>query len=175
MSEVLVLGSSFSGKSTLVLQIKELAAQDRKKTQHGPARFQLPDTQPTIGVDIEHVVLKKGATVALREVGGSFLMLWHTYLSSAKGIIFVVDSANPSDFSVACVEFRDLIAKTECKIPVCVFISKWESPVAASHDVVVYDVLNVDSLAFPNNNSWKQNIDIALNPQDVIHWIHTIV
>ncbi|KAH3731317.1 hypothetical protein Pelo_17850 [Pelomyxa schiedti] len=82
-------------------------------------------TVPTNGV--EHTVLTK--KIALREIGGSYIQLWPSYLPSATGIIFVVDGVNNAQLSGSLMLLMTLLTNPELeKKRKAVILNKCDTP-----------------------------------------------
>lgn len=151
----------------LIIWILEPASSMSSSLLHQERHF-----LPTIGVDIETFDLTKRRQICLREVGGSFLLLWHTYLVSAHGVMFCVDSTNHSDFSLVQSEFHRLAKYLKGRIPLCVVVTKWESSHAAAPEVLMHDVLCLDWVSGVDVH-WTNYVTIAWNLEEVLAWIRT--
>ncbi|XP_076441003.1 ADP-ribosylation factor-like protein 4C [Babylonia areolata] len=98
--QLVLVGLENTGKTTLLYRLKF---------------GQYMHTQPTVGFNCEkvegHSGQAKGVTFSIWDVGGKDNMrpLWKSYLRSAQGIVYVVDSADREKLDEARVELLRLV------------------------------------------------------------------
>jgi hypothetical protein len=126
------------------------------------------EAQPTVGVDLEQVQFRK-LSITFREVGGSFILLWHTYLASAKCVLFVIDTSDACSFATATVELHELVKKTAGKVAIMLYFNRIDSPAAVPMHVMLSDVLVVSAL--PCDAPWQSFVSTGMSAEDVLAWI----
>jgi len=136
---ILMLGLDNAGKTTIVYKLKlnENIA-----------------TIPTIGFNVETVTPCKGVTFTIWDVGGqeAIRRLWRHYYSTCKGLVFVVDSNDPSRFVEAADELRGIIESPEMPkgVPILILANKQDLP-QASRPSAIADKLQLHSY---RSNKW---------------------
>ena len=92
---VLLLGLDNSGKTSILLQLKE-------------NQF-LPEIVPTIGLNIEKVRYGKSKyNLTFWDVGGQVTKLWKHYFDSVDGLVFVIDATDRERIARAKIELSGL-------------------------------------------------------------------
>ncbi|CAK8694858.1 ADP-ribosylation factor 1-like [Clavelina lepadiformis] len=137
---ILMLGLDAAGKTTILYKLKL----DR-----------LVKTIPTIGFNVETVSVGKGLTFTVWDVGGQTKLrrLWRHYYQDAAGLIFVVDSADPSRFNEAKEELLGVIADDQMsQIPVMILANK-QDIVCAQPINEVSTQLSLDEI--PPSQKWE--------------------
>ncbi|CAG5121609.1 unnamed protein product [Candidula unifasciata] len=126
--QIVIVGLEGTGKTTLMYRLKF---------------GQYTNSIPTVGFNREKVELtegrNKGVTFTMWDLGGKDNMrpLWKSYLRSAAGIIFVVDSNNRDDMEEARMELLKLVKmQNPNNIPTLVMANKQDLPNAMSPDEV---------------------------------------
>lgn len=126
--QVVMVGLESTGKTTLLYRLKF---------------GQYTNTIPTIGFNCEKVSVTegkaKGITFTIWDIGGKDNMrpLWKSYLRSADGILFVVDSSDIEGMEEARIELIRLIkSHNPSGLPVLVIANKQDLPSALTPDHV---------------------------------------
>lgn len=126
--QIVIVGLEGTGKTTLLYRLKF---------------GQYTNSIPTVGFNCEKVELtggrNKGVTFTMWDIGGKDNMrpLWKSYLRSAGGIIFVVDSSNREDLEEARMELVKLVkTQNPHNIPTLVMANKQDLPNAMTPDEV---------------------------------------
>ncbi len=86
---ILMLGLDNAGKTSMLLQLKENSF--------------MPQSVPTIGLNIEQVEFRD-YNLTFWDVGGQATKLWKHYFDSVDGMVFVIDSSDPSRLAKAKAE-----------------------------------------------------------------------
>lgn len=96
----LMLGLDGAGKTTLLRKLKLLE----------------PPSQPTVGFNLESLQYRQH-TLVIWDVGGQekIRALWHHYFIQSQGLIFVLDSSDPSRIPEARKELQKLLHEPELK------------------------------------------------------------
>jgi small GTP-binding protein len=89
---VLILGLDNAGKSCLCYQIKEQ---------------QFKETSPTIGLNVESVIISK-YNINFWDVGGQATMLWSHYYEDTNAILFAIDLSDEARMEQVHTEFKKL-------------------------------------------------------------------
>ncbi|CAI9111267.1 OLC1v1011446C1 [Oldenlandia corymbosa var. corymbosa] len=92
------------------------------------------DMIPTVGFNMRKVT-KGNVTIKLWDLGGQprFRSMWERYCRSVSAIVYVVDAADPENFSVSKSELHDLLSKPSLSgIPLLVLGNKIDKPEALS-------------------------------------------
>lgn len=120
--QVLMVGLDTSGKTTILYRLKF---------------GQYMNAIPTVGFNCEKVEGKcgkvKGVTFTIWDVGGKDNMrpLWKSYLRSADGIIFVVDSSDKERMEEARIELMKFVKSQNTHgLPCLVIANKQDLPEA---------------------------------------------
>ncbi len=128
---VAIVGLDGAGKTTIINRLLR-------------SEFNL--TRPTFGINIEiykyrsleFVVYDLGGQMPLRET------LWEKFVSSADGLVFVLDSADKKRFNIAAEEFNNALSYNQ-EAPVLFLSNKIDLEDAASSDDVL-DVIDFGEL-----------------------------
>jgi small GTP-binding protein len=124
---IVMLGLDSAGKTTLLYRLK------LGEVQH---------TVPTIGFNVESVEYRN-ISFLVWDVGGQekLRMLWRHYYESAKGLIFVVDSADVDRIAIARKELSKLAAAEELKgATILIFANKQDLPGAMNAQEVAKEL-----------------------------------
>ena len=112
-TDVLLLGTAASGKSTLLHYLHVVA---RGKTSNKFGRMKNSQkmsifTQSTIGVEVEYLATGKirRQPLRLREVGSPMIPMWNRYYSETNSIIYVTDISNKGLLAEATLEFWKML------------------------------------------------------------------
>lgn len=126
--QIVMVGLEGTGKTTLLYRLKF---------------GQYTNSIPTIGFNCEKVHIRegesKGVTFTIWDIGGKDNMrpLWKSYLRSADGILFVVDSSGREDMEEARIELMKLVkTQNPQNIPTLVVANKQDLPEAMSPEEV---------------------------------------
>jgi GTP-binding protein SAR1 len=124
---ILFLGLDNAGKTTLL-----------GKLTTGQVIVHRPTNQP---YSVNNISIADNITVSLTDMGGhaDSRVLWRDYfVADLKGIVFVVDAANPSRFNEAKIELDKLLA--ECdeieKMPIAILGNKIDMPNAVDDETL---------------------------------------
>jgi GTPase SAR1 family protein len=125
--EVVVLGPSASGKSTL-LRALEQPTRNNLTQAHPPHHDELYDApyHPTVGVEMVRLKPKRSkdpqrrkqqqqqqqqlTALTLREVGGAMMSAWDAWYENAAALIFVADTSSLAALAAAAAEFYAAIS-----------------------------------------------------------------
>jgi small GTP-binding protein len=133
-----MLGLDSAGKTTLLYRLK---------------LGEVQNTVPTIGFNVESVEYRN-ISFLVWDVGGQekLRMLWRHYYESAKGLIFVVDSADVDRIDMARKELSKLVAAEELQdATILIFANKQDLPGAMSAQELAKG-LNLSELL--KNHQW---------------------
>ncbi|XP_005094721.1 ADP-ribosylation factor-like protein 4C [Aplysia californica] len=126
--QIVMVGLEGTGKTTLLYRLKF---------------GQYTSTIPTIGFNCEKVEVEegkaKGVTFTIWDIGGKDNMrpLWKSYLRSANGILFVVDSSDHEGAEEARMELSKLVkTQNPTNIPTLVVANKQDLPDSMSPEEV---------------------------------------
>ncbi|KAK0058962.1 ADP-ribosylation factor-like protein 4C [Biomphalaria pfeifferi] len=126
--QIVMVGLEGTGKTTLLYRLKFK---------------QYTGTIPTIGFNCEKVEVQegkaRGVTFTIWDIGGKDNMrpLWKSYLRSANGILFVVDSSSAESSEEARMELMKLVkTQNPQNIPTLVVANKQDLPSAMSPEEV---------------------------------------
>uniref|UniRef100_H2Z8I2 ADP-ribosylation factor-like protein 14 n=1 Tax=Ciona savignyi TaxID=51511 RepID=H2Z8I2_CIOSA len=137
---ILMLGLDAAGKTTILYRLK----------LHNVVK-----TIPTIGFNVETVSPCKGLTLTVWDVGGQTKLrrLWRHYYQDSGGLIFVVDSADPTRFSEAKDELFNVLKEPEMsRIPILILANKQDISLAQP----IEDLIEHLSLAdIPTWQKWN--------------------
>eukprot|EP00397_Hematodinium_sp_SG-2012_P062709 GEMP01085179.1.p1 GENE.GEMP01085179.1~~GEMP01085179.1.p1 ORF type:complete len:199 (+),score=41.76 GEMP01085179.1:84-680(+) len=116
--KLIILGVDNAGKSTILEQYKSI---------FGAKAMDLSKIPPTIGLNIARVQV--GNIIAIIwDVGGGASMrsIWRNYFPDIEGVLFVVDSADPSRFQESMSVLEQVLAAPELRpdVPVLIFANK---------------------------------------------------
>ncbi|CAL1526313.1 unnamed protein product [Lymnaea stagnalis] len=136
--QIVMVGLEGTGKTTLLYRLKF---------------GQYTSSIPTIGFNCEKVEVQEGkaggVTFTIWDIGGKDNMrpLWKSYLRSANGILFVVDSSDREGLEEARMELVKLVkTQNPQNIPTLVVANKQDLPSVMSLDEVAKGV-GVDELS----------------------------
>lgn len=126
--KVCVLGLDFAGKTSIVEKLKALFSETSTSAT-------AKEPSPTVGLNIATINYDRKYSVILWDLGGqsSLRSIWQQYCYECDGIIFVVDTTDPSRFEEAksCLEsLTDSINRFHNKsgfcVPIAIFLNKCE-------------------------------------------------
>lgn len=155
---IVMLGLDCAGKTTLLYRLK------LGEVQH---------TVPTIGFNVE-AVQYRNISFLVWDVGGQekLRLLWRHYFENAKGLIFVVDSADVERISVAKRELKKLAAAEELQdATILIFANKQDITGAMSPKELAQE-LSLNEL----KNQWYIQPCIATEGEglyDGLDWLST--
>lgn len=118
---MVILGIDNAGKTTLLEQLK---------TIYGAKGLPLDRIPPTIGFNIGRIQVGQVMAV-FWDLGGSatFRTVWHNYYSEVQGIIFVIDSADPTRMEEAKTTMVELLDHEHLRsVPLLLFANKQDKP-----------------------------------------------
>lgn len=116
---ILILGIGAAGKTTILFRLKT---------------GQVQNTQPTVGFVAENITIE-GKEYLFWDLGGQDKMrpLWKHYFEGSSGVIFVVDSADTSQFQTAKEQIHEVAHAAQLKkVPIAVFANKQDIEGAAN-------------------------------------------
>ena len=119
-AKILMLGLDAAGKTTVLYKLK---------------LNEVVSTIPTIGFNVETVQPVKNVSFTVWDVGGQDKIrpLWRHYFVGCEGLIFVVDSADPTRFREAREELKWILDADEMDgVPVVILANKQDLPKAAT-------------------------------------------
>ncbi|XP_059142675.1 ADP-ribosylation factor-like protein 4C [Physella acuta] len=126
--QIVMVGLEGTGKTTLLYRLKF---------------GQYTSTIPTIGFNCEKVEVQegkaRGVTFSIWDIGGKDNMrpLWKSYLRSANGILFVVDSSDREGSEEARMELMKLVkTQNPQNVPTLVVANKQDLPAAMAPEEV---------------------------------------
>ncbi|XP_056404799.1 uncharacterized protein LOC130296825 [Hyla sarda] len=115
-ARILMLGLDAAGKTTILYKLK---------------LRETVTTIPTIGFNVETVEPMRNVTFTVWDVGGQdkIRALWNHYYKNTDGLIFVVDSADPTRFLEATSELSAILESDEMRgVPFVVMANKQDLP-----------------------------------------------
>lgn len=119
-AKILMLGLDAAGKTTVLYKLK---------------LNEIVSTIPTIGFNVETVQPVKNVSFTVWDVGGQDKIrpLWRHYFVGCEGLVFVVDSADPSRFQEAKAELDWILESDEMEgVPVVILANKQDLPNAST-------------------------------------------
>lgn len=120
--ECLVLGPEGVGKTLLLKKLKQVvcsrALHSKGTSKPGDVLVNetlnsieaVPHTLPTAGTILERLQITKGLVCTLRECGGSMGPIWSSYYQSSNMIVYMIDSSNSTQISIATMLLLDLLS-----------------------------------------------------------------
>ncbi len=123
--QLTIIGPSNSGKTTILKRISSGILE-------GNPQFEI-STRPTLGFETE-ILSYNYLKILTFDIGGQtpyVQMYWKTLLPKADGILFVIDAANPAQFSVAREYLREAFQLAP-KVPYAVLANKQDLERAVS-------------------------------------------
>ena len=120
---ILILGVGNGGKTTILFRLKTGEVQG---------------TQPTVGF-VAEVIKVEGKEYLFWDLGGQDKMrpLWKHYFEGSSGVIFVVDSADQTNFQTAKKEIHEVAHAAQLrKVPIVVFANKQDIEGAANSEKI---------------------------------------
>jgi len=128
--QVLILGVDRAGKTTILEQIKAVFT--------GREPLAANKIAPTVGLNIGRLQVRR-AKLIFWDLGGqsSLRAIWEKYYSEAHGLIYVVDSADPSRVEEARAVLQQLLSHPDLAgIPVLLLANKQDAPTALTpHEI----------------------------------------
>lgn len=142
MKECLFIGPEDSGKTLLIRKIKHaINYHDNDKIIH-------EDTVPTIGVDIDTITLNDNNKIMLREVGGSMISRWSSFIETCDLLIFIIDISNMTSLSTSLVllmEMFTILLKTKRLQNIAILLNKTDLSDISSQKIAK-NILSIDDL-----------------------------
>ena len=140
--EALIIGTSSAGKTVLVRQLRHISTQlskkKKKKGQNNNNDPTLFDTKPTVGVELDHLVVDKKINITLREVGSPMAPMWSAFHKGCSAVVFLLDSSDHAMLPEAAVElWNSLGSKELSNKPFLVVASKADVPSLLSRDMIL--------------------------------------
>jgi len=127
---VLILGLDHAGKTTLLEQMKSV--------YNGIDPLPPEQVMPTVGLNIGRVDVNN-VKLIFQDLGGQLGIrsIWDKYFVETHGLIFVVDSADPSRFSESKTEMDALLRHQGLEdVPFLMFMNKQDLPQAQPRDII---------------------------------------
>ncbi|XP_066237014.1 ADP-ribosylation factor-like protein 11 isoform X2 [Saccopteryx leptura] len=115
-AQVVMMGLDSAGKTTLLYKLKG---------------YQLVETQPTVGFNVETLEALGNVSLTLWDVGGQTQLRasWKDYLEGTDVLVYVLDSTDAARLPEAAAELMDVLDNPHmASIPVLVLANKHESP-----------------------------------------------
>ena len=138
---ITMVGLDGAGKTSILLKLKKI---ENEKTV------------PTIGFNVETIVLSENVSMSIIDVGGQDVLrdLWRHYYEGADAVIFVVDSNDTKRFLDAKKELMEFVMKEEAlkNAILLVFANKQDIDQAASV-ITVAENLGLQDLT-KQNRKW---------------------
>ena len=172
--ETLIIGTSASGKTILVRQLRQLTTSSKKKKKKSDDDTGISfQTKPTVGVELDTITVNKQLTVTLREVGSPMAPMWSAFHQGCSGIIYLVDSSNHSMLPEAAVELWHTMASENVQQkPLLIAITKIDVPSLLSQQDIL-DYLRVTDLQAHHKASVDVlylNLTLSSDCQKVLNW-----
>lgn len=187
-----MIGPCNSGKTSLLHRLKWISrkagCQNGEKGERideaGTGLPPLPATLPTIGTNIETLVLPKPsegtppATIQLREKGGEMAPVWSTYYSDAACFLYVIDASDPHRLSASTVLLLEVLGhpKMQGKQGAIVFNKKDIKGALTFSDISAVmrlgDVLHTSS---SNLSVFHTSAATCDGVDEVLQWIESTV
>ncbi len=140
--KIVFLGLSGAGKTSILYRLKY------------DDSFEIT---PTIGFNVETVHLSKSVSFTIWDVRGESRLspLWRQYFVESKGVVFVVDSADPSTFCEAKEALDWILSSDEIEgVPFVILANKQDLPQAATPSDII------SKLGLNNNVLGRRNIHV---------------
>jgi GTPase SAR1 family protein len=135
MAETLIIGTSSSGKTVLVRQLRHLTTAHKKKQKKNVNSVISFETKPTVGVELDDIYLTKNCPHTLREVGAPMAPMWSAFYKGCNCVLFLVDSSNHSMLPEAAVElWHTLSSKNIRNKPILILGTKIDCPSLLSQE-----------------------------------------
>ena len=166
MSEILFIGPQSSGKSLLLTRLKKLA-QDHKITPFD----QMSKTAPTKGTENNNFIFR-GVNFNFKELGGESIADYAQHAESAKGVVYVFDSADFTTTATNIVYLNDLLTNENLETkPILIVLSKCDIPDRIKFSVID-SILTFDNMKNPDRIEYLETssvIGIGLN--EIFQWV----
>ena len=134
------------------------------------------DVVPSIGVDISNLPLDKTKTVQIKEVGGSMMPLWPTYLKGAAALMYVVDISDAYQLAASATAFHHL-----CDLPamrdkrVLLIWNKTDAPCALRDaETAAFDAARAETALGDALTTMRASALDGSNAQQVMTWIRGV-
>jgi signal recognition particle receptor subunit beta len=144
MKECLFIGPENSGKTLLIRKIKHAINNDNNNDE----MMIHDDTMPTVGVDINTITLNENSKIILREVGGTMISRWSSFIETCDILIFVIDISNMSSLSTSLVllmEMFTIILRSKRVQNIAISINKTDLSDSSSQKIAK-NILSIDEL-----------------------------
>ena len=130
MGELLLVGNEGAGKTLLCRQLDRCCKPLKDKRAQPPPVDAA--TQPSIGVELLHLVHKK-KSFTVREVGGGMQPVWSRYFEGCGAVVFAVDTTSSAAAAAAAIEWYNLLASPPLKKkPMLLLLNKRDDSEALS-------------------------------------------
>ncbi len=170
-----MLGPEGVGKTLLIKTLKDGVS----KQEDGSSMIPKWSIQSTLGTNLIDIKLKNRSWVTLKECGGLMSPLWSTSLDDANMLIYVVDSSNNTQISIATVLLMEILdnRKMEGK-PVLLFYNKTDVAAGCPLSLaVIKELMRVDDLVKKYGDSMFTVISgsglMGKNIQCIYEWLNT--
>ena len=155
--ECLLLGPEGVGKTLLLKKLQALNKKPSKGSSKASSNGKqavtscsltdgvLP-TIPTVGTNVEELVLGKSLVCALREYGGSMAPLWDSAYAHCQMVVYVIDTSNPTQISAATVLLVEVLSADALKDkPLLLLFNKTDSHFGMSL-VELKSIMRIDEM-----------------------------
>jgi signal recognition particle receptor subunit beta len=181
--EILLLGTSSSGKTVLVRQLRQLCQKTtKKKRKHNPNNTDAStavnfNTKPTVGVELDTLIIDKRTTITIREVGSPMAPMWSAFHGGCSALLFLIDTSDLCIPEAAVELWHTLNSKQLQGKPILIVGTKKDIPSLLSEDDILR-YLRFDELKQVHTGSvnWAYlNLTIADEcKQSILKWISGI-
>eukprot|EP00461_Guttulinopsis_vulgaris_P001023 UN01023 len=163
--DIVMVGLSGAGKT----RFSQILALDQSATNNNNQN-NLPDTVPTIGLEIQ-IFQRDGVQCKVFDLGGqsAYRSEWPRYVAGSDIIVLVIDTQHPFDLLIVKKELHQLLDNPLLKnIPILILANKIDLGAKIETDQEIIESLNLDYLT---ENPWTivrcsaktgENVDKAI-------------
>ncbi|XP_068726035.1 ADP-ribosylation factor-like protein 16 [Montipora capricornis] len=123
--QLLLLGPEEVGKTLMLKRLQTVTAQHNlAQAQQKEDLGEAPSTIPTVGVNLVTLTHNK-RKYTFRELGGAMGPIWNNYFKESRNLVYVMDSARPTQIASSCIQFLEVLSSKETQdMPVLLILNK---------------------------------------------------